>query len=198
MKNGLLSSVKQAVKYWWVSLLIGALAVILGIWCAAAPNTTLIALSAVFVAGFIVSGIFEISFAISNRNSLNGWGWTLASGFIDLLFGFLLIALPVQSIFVLIFFIGFWIMFQSVWGIGAAIELQRHGAKNWGWALVLAIIGLLLSFVLIVNPVFASGFIVGLTAITFICYGLLRIFYAFKLKALGGEIEEVEKILEDK
>ncbi|MFT3993662.1 MAG: HdeD family acid-resistance protein [Dysgonomonas sp.] len=198
MKNEILSSVKQAVKYWWVSLLVGILAVILGIWCAAAPSSTLIVLSALFTASFLVSGIAEIIFAVSNKDTISGWGWTLASGVIDLLFGFLLLAMPFESIFVLIFFVGFWVMFQSIWGIGAAVELQRNKISGWGWLLALAILGLILSFILIVNPVFASGFIVGLFSITLICYGILRIYYSFKLKSVGNDMNEIKKELEDK
>ena len=133
MEKDLLNSVKRTVKYWWVSLLIGVIAVLLGIWCIAAPLTTITVLSALFVAAFFISGIFEIFYAVSNRESLDGWGWSLASGIISVIFAILLIALPFESIFVFIFFIGFWIMFQSFWGIGVSIDLQKSGVSGWGW-----------------------------------------------------------------
>ncbi|MDR2950525.1 MAG: DUF308 domain-containing protein [Prevotella sp.] len=70
MKNDLFYSVKQAVKYWWVSLLLGLLAIGLGIWCLASPWATITALAIVFAISFLVSGVFEIIFAFSNKNTL--------------------------------------------------------------------------------------------------------------------------------
>jgi len=192
MKNDLLNSVKETVKYWWISLLIGLLAIGLGIWCFAAPGTTLTLLSALFIAGFLISGIFEIIFAVTNKNSLNGWGWTLASGIISTVFALMLLLLPIESILVLIYFVGFWIMFQSFWGIGVSIDLQREGVKGWGWLLALAILGVILSILLITNPLFASGFIVSIFAIALIAYGILRISYAFRLRSIYKDLDKLD------
>lgn len=118
------------------------------------PGTTLALLGAFFIAGFLVSGIFEIIFALANKNTLKGWGgWTLASGIIDILFALLLLAMPISTIAVLLFMVGFWVMFQSIWAIGGgAIELQRNSVKGWGgWILTFGILGVILSFILIAN-----------------------------------------------
>ncbi|MBS5907634.1 MAG: HdeD family acid-resistance protein [Dysgonomonas mossii] len=194
MRNDLFYSVKQAVKYWWVSLLIGLLAIMLGVWCLTSPWTTITALSIVFSVTFFVSGVFEIIFAVSNRNTLKGWGWTLVSGIIDLLFGIILISMsPAVIAIVLSYFVGFWVMFQSIWGIGAAVELQRNGAKGWGWLLTLAVLGVILSFIFIMSPVLTSGFIVALISISFISYGFFRIYLGMRLKSLHKEMENIEK-----
>lgn len=195
MENGLFNSVKRSVKYWWVSLVIGALAIILGIWSIAAPVSTLFILSAFFIAYFFVAGIGEIAFAISNKDRLSGWGWTLASGIINVIFAIILMALPFSSILVFIFYIGFLILFESIWGISIAIELQKQGAKDWGWLLALAILGFVLAFILIANPAFASGFVVGIFAISLFSYGIFRIYYAFKLKSIKDEFSDVDKDL---
>lgn len=193
MKNDFFFSVKQAVKYWWVSPIIGIIAIILGVWCMVNPGATLVVLGALFIAGFLASGIFEIIFALSNKNTIKGWGWTLASGIIDIIFALILLAIPVSTIAVLLFFVGFWIMFQSIWGIGSSIELQRNGIKGWGWVLAFGILGLILSFILIVNPLFAAGFVIYLLAITLLCYGMMRIYYGLRLRNIHKEFEEFEK-----
>ena len=193
MKNDLFYSVKQAVKHWWISPLIGVIAIILGFWSLSNPGTTLALLGAFFIAGFLVSGIFEIIFALANKNTLKGWGWTLASGIIDILFAFLLLAMPIGTIAVLLFMVGFWVMFQSIWAIGSAIELQRNSIKGWGWILTFGILGIILSFILIANPVFAAEFIIYLLAIALFCYGILRIFYGFRLRSIHKELDEMDK-----
>jgi len=193
MRDNLFYSMKQAVKYWWVSPLIGVIAILLGILFIANPGTTLAMLGALLIAGFLVSGIFEIIFALSNKNTLKGWGWTLASGIIDILFALLLLAIPIGTIAVLLFMVGFWVMFQSIWAIGTAIELQRGQVKGWGWILTFGILGVIFSFILIANPVFAAEFIVYLMAISLFCYGILRILYGLRLRNIHKDIEDMGK-----
>lgn len=193
MRNYFLSSVKKTVKYWWISPIIGVIAIILGVLCLANPLTTLSMLAALFVAGFILSGLFEVVFAISNKEILNGWGWTLASGIISILFGLILLVMPIETITVLLFFVGFWAMFQSIWAIGSAIELQKSGLKGWGWVLAFGIIGLIFSFILITNPLFAAGFIIYLFAFILLTYGFVRIFYGFRLRSIHKELEKIDK-----
>jgi len=194
MKNDLFISVKQAVKYWWVSPIIGLLAIGLGIWCLASPWATIAALAIVFAVSFFVSGIFEIIFAISNKDTLKGWGWTLVSGIIDLLFGIILISMsPAVITIVLAYFVGFWVMFQSIWGIGSAVELQRNGIRGWGWLMALAIMGVILAFIFILTPALTSGFIVALVSLSFIAYGIFRIYLGVRLKSLHNDMDDIEK-----
>jgi uncharacterized membrane protein HdeD (DUF308 family) len=193
MRNDLFYSVKKAVKYWWISPIIGLIAIILGIWCIADPLLTLVVIGALFIAGFLISGAFEIIFAISNRNTLKGWGWTLTSGIIDIAFVLLLLAIPIGTIAVLLFFVGFWIMFQSIWLIGSSIELQRNSIRGWGWTLTSGIFGIILAFILIANPRFAAGFIVYLLTLSLLMYGIIRIYHGFKLRNLHKEIEKFEE-----
>lgn len=84
-------------------------------------------------------------------------------------------------------------MFQSIWLIGSAIELQRSGIKGWGWTLASGILGLILAFILIANPVFAAGFIIYLFALSLFMYGATRIYHGFKLRSLHKEIENIEE-----
>ncbi|WP_165021956.1 HdeD family acid-resistance protein [Dysgonomonas sp. ZJ279] len=190
MKNDAFKSEKQSVKYSWTSLIVGIIAILLGMWATVSPEKTLLTLSLIFSFSFIISGLFELAFALLNRKTLNGWGWTFISGIIDLLFGLLLLSMPVASILVLMFFVGFWILFHSILSIGSAIELQRNGVRNWGLMLFLSILGVILGFMLITNPVFASGFLITVFAFSLILYGIQRIFYADRLRALIKKVNE--------
>lgn len=188
MNGDLLNSARQAVRHWWVSLLVGILAIGLGIWCISAPWATIIALSYVFAITFLISGLSEIIFAVSNKDSISGWGWTLASGIIDILFGIIILTLPPAMLtLILAYFVGFWIMFRSIWGIGSAADLQRLNVKGWGWLMALAIIGVIISFIFILSPVFTAGFVVALVSISFVAYGIFRIYLGFKLRSFGKE-----------
>jgi len=192
MENEVINTVKQAMKYWWFSLLIGILAIILGVLFLAKPFNGLMTLAILFIVGFIVSGLLEIIFAISNRDKLNGWGWTLASGIITLVLGTALaFSSPIITIEIMSYFIGFWIMFQSFYSIGTAYDLQRAKVRGWGWLLALAIIGIIFSFIFIISPVFGGTFILIFASISFILYGFSRIYLSIKLKSMKDDIDKI-------
>jgi uncharacterized membrane protein HdeD (DUF308 family) len=195
MKDSLLQSVKEEVKYWWISLLVGILAVILGIWSLSTPDTTLVAISYVFICIFLVTGIIDIFFAVSNKDILPDWGWRLAIGVIDLLFGILLISLPTSIVIVgLIYFVGFWILFRSIWAVVEVYDFQKLGVQGWGWLLVLGILAILFSFLFLFSPtIFQGAFVVALVATALIIYGIFRIYIAFKMRSVHEDIAEIEK-----
>ena len=157
----IVDSMKKAVKYWWTSLLIGILAIIVGICCFASPDASLVGLTYVFITVFLLGGILEIIFAISNRNYMYGWGWTLAGGILEVLLGVLLLTLPTSVVTVmLIYLVGFWILFRAIWGIGEACKLQTSGVKGWGWLLAIKIICLHLAFLYLLSPVSGGLFVI--------------------------------------
>lgn len=189
MRNELIETARRAVKNWWVSILIGVLALVVGVLCLTTPDSTLLALSMVFVVVFLLSGILEIVFALSNRD-MQGWGWGLAGGILDLILGILLLTLPLPVItLVLIYFVGFWLLIRSIWGIGIASDLSRWKGSGWGWLLALAILGIIFSFLFFISPVFGGGMIVWFASFAFLFYGIFRIYLGIRLKSFKNDID---------
>lgn len=179
----------KAAKNWWISVLIGILAIALGIMFISSPESSLLTLAIFFAYGFILSGILEVAFAISNRKAINGWGWNLVSGIIDLFLGAILLLAPGLTVMLMIYFVGFWIMFRSIWTLGSSIELQKVGVKNWGWLLAIAILGIIFSLIFITSPVFGGSFIIAFAAISFIIYGIFRISIGLTLRSIKKKLE---------
>lgn len=142
------------------------------------------ALATLFSVTFLVNGIFEIYSAISMRKETQGWGWILAGGIIDVLVGIILVSNPLLNLTVLPFVVGFGLMFRSMMAIGVSFDLNSFGVKGWGWLLAMGIAGLIFSFFLIRNPVFAGITVVIWTAMAFFCIGIFKIGLAFQLKKL--------------
>lgn len=187
------NSVKRAVKNWWISLLVGILAVIVGVWCLARPDQSLLAMTYVFVANFLICGVLDIVFAVSNRNILTGWGWTLTSGIFEILMGILLLTLPTPVITtILIYMIGFWMLFRAVWGIGESCQLQFMGVKGWGWLLAFSILAVIFSFIYLLSPVFAGVFLIVFIGFALIVYGIFRIVLAMKFRSYYKEVQGKE------
>lgn len=184
MENQIFKTVKSSVKHWYLSLIVGVLFILLGFWILKTPMESYLTLAILFSITFLVNGVFEIIFSISNKEQIDSWGWVLASGIIDLLFGIWLVSNPGLSLAVLPFYIGFMLMFRSMSAIGYSFDMKSFGIQEWGWLLALGILGLIFSFTMIWNPVFGGLSIIFWTALAFITYGIFRVFLSFKLKKL--------------
>ncbi|MBS1759749.1 MAG: DUF308 domain-containing protein [Bacteroidetes bacterium] len=174
----------KRVKNWYLVLILGIILIIAGFWVFSTPVLSYATLSLLFAITFFVTGILEIAYAISNRKEMDNWGWSLISGIIDLLIGILLMALPLTSMMFLVFYVGFGIMFRSAVAIGHAINLKKINISGWGYLLFIGILGVLFSFILIWNPVFAGLTIVFYTGMAFIMVGIFHVILSFRLRKL--------------
>jgi uncharacterized membrane protein HdeD (DUF308 family) len=189
----LLKKLKRKVKHWWISLLVGILALILAVWALVTPVETLTAMIYVFIIMFFISGISDIGFALTNRDAMRGWGWSLVNGILEIVFGIILLIIPATVLTtILLYLIGFWVLFRSVWSVGEAIELQIIGIRGWGWFLALGILGIIASIIFIVSPVFAGIFVVALISLALMFYGIFRIYLAFGLRKINKIISRNE------
>lgn len=173
-----------AVKYWWLSLLVGIIFILFAIYLMFAPLASYIALSILFSVSMFVSGVFEIAFAVSNRRNISSWGWYLTGGIIDLILGIFLMINPGLSMSVLPFVLAFWLMFRGFSAIGYAIDLKRYGTRNWGWYMAFGILAILCSIGIIWQPAIGAFTLVYMVAYALLIIGIFRIMVAFELKNL--------------
>ncbi len=190
MENRLQSTFRRAVKNWWISVLIGIFAALLGIWCLFTPLSTFLAMTILFTVGFFVGGIFEIIFALTNMSSMRNWGWTLVIGIIDVIFGIILMSNMLISAEVLSYLIVFWILFQSIWGIGLSIDLKNEKESGWAWLLVLSILGLVFAIASLFRPAMSALFAAYMLGFSFLAYGVFRIYLGMRFRTIYKHLEE--------
>ncbi|WP_312555840.1 HdeD family acid-resistance protein [Empedobacter brevis] len=201
-------SIKNSIKYWWILLLIGLLFIGMGIYCFAFPTVSYVALSVFFAVSFLFSGISEIIFSISNKDEIDSWGWTLAYGIVTTIVGFMLVVNPILSLEVFAYYVGFLILFRSISGISYAFDLKNYGVKDWGVSLFLAVIGLIISLILLSSPQLAGLTAVAWLGLAVISSGLFAIFISLQLKKikdlpnnisddLRSRYEQIRKEIED-
>ena len=191
-------TIRNTIKHWYVPAIIGALFIVLGGYLFTVPESAYLSLVMLFSISFLASGIMEIFFSVQNKDELDGWGWYLASGIFTLLIGVILITKPVVAATTLPFFIGFSLLFRSFQGLGFAFELKNYGVLRWGNLAIVSVLGIILSFLLIVNPIFAGISLVVMTALSFIFAGIVSIVLAFQLKKLKTFHERINKELKEK
>lgn len=184
MFNDTIDSIKDTIKHWYLPLILGILFIAVGIWALITPAATYLSLALLFSVTFFVTGLLEIIFSISHRKQLDGWGWSLASGILSFIIGVLLIIYPQVSILTLPLFVGFVVLFQSSMAIAWSIELKKYKVSNWGWLLFAGILGVILSFILLWNPLFAGLTVAVFTGIALITIGIFHIHFSIELKKL--------------
>lgn len=184
MESSPYKKIKNSINHWYLLLIVGLLYIALGIWVFVTPLTSYLALAILFSVSFLVSGISEIAFSISNRKELDSWGWKLASGLFTTIVGLILIASPLLTITTLPLYIGFVVLFRSIMAISFSIELSSFGVKQWGWLLFMGILGLIFSYILIWNPMFAGLTIVYWTGLALITLGIFSIYFSVQLNKL--------------
>lgn len=171
-------------NYWWLTVIIGILFIIIGVWSLFTPVETLLTVAYFVGFMFLFTGIAEI-FSVSSSNG--NWGWSLLSGVIDFIIGVLFVTMPAgEAVLVISFLFGFWILFRSILGLGLVLSLKNstnqsvaNSSKN---IIALPIIGILLGFIFLMSPVIASGFIVGIFSAAVITFGIFELYWGFFLK----------------
>ncbi len=189
MPNPILKTIKGAVNYWYLPLIVGLLFLVIGVYTFMSPAEAYLTLAILFSISYIFSGISDIFFAVANRDELDNWGWALAIGVVTLLVGILLYIHPEITMVTLPFMIGFLMLFRSVSGIGFALDLKNYGGKAWGYLLALGILGTLISFFLLFNPVAAGMTLVAATGLVMLIIGIFHVMLALKLRKLKGKFK---------
>lgn len=181
---------KRLFQYWWVSLVIGLLSIIAGICCFVTPVDSLAIMTEFFMALLVIGGLLNIVFAFANRKWNGFWGWSLARGIIEILFGLWLFILPLPLVTTtLIYIVGFWMLFHSILGICESCELSLIPMNGWGWLLACNIVSLLCSFVFLVSPVFGGIFVLVYIGMSFLFYGLFRIVLSLRWRKFNKKAD---------
>ena len=132
---------------WWLVLLQGIAAVIVGIFLLTAPGITLLFLIQVLGFFWLISGILGLV-SIFIDSSL--WGWKLFSGILGIIAGIVVLQHPIWSTLlvpaVLVIFLGI----QAIISGGASLVLAFQGG-GWGMG-ILGVLNIILGLVLLINP----------------------------------------------
>ncbi|GJM29707.1 MAG: hypothetical protein DHS20C17_23420 [Cyclobacteriaceae bacterium] len=184
METIILKTITNAIRHWYIPLLVGLFFVVVGIIAFTSPVSSFLALSILFSLSLVFGGLSEIVFSTANRHHLENWGWSLAFGIITFIVGILLLTNPGLSMTTLAFYIGFVVLFRSIAAISFALDIKKYGSKNWGGLLTFGVLGAIFSTILLWNPQLAGMSVVVLVALSFLFAGLFSIYFSLQLRTL--------------
>ena len=162
---------------WWVVLIEGIAAVIIGVLLLTNPGASEVVLIQFLGIYWLIGGIIDIVRIFLDSSN---WGWKLFSGIIGILAGLLILQNPLWSTIlvpsVLVWVFGFFGIIIGIIGL-----IQAFQGAGWG-AGILGVLSILFGLVLIANAFIASltlPFILGILAIV---GGLAAVVMAFRMR----------------
>ncbi len=180
---------RNAIRYWWLGPLLGAIIFIMGIVVFMHPGESYAALAIVFGLLILFSGIVQLFLGI-NMPRHTGRGWLIASGAIEIILGIILTFNIGLSALVLPFFLGFWLLFRGMTVIGTASQMRHEGIPGTGWTIFWAVMLIITAFLVLIFPAVGAGALVLWLGISFMFAGLALIFLGIQLNGMRKHVGE--------
>ena len=162
---------------WWLVLIQGIAALIIGIFLITSPGATTFVLVQFLGIYWMVSGIFQIV-AIFVDNT--AWGWKLFAGILGILAGILILNHPLWSTLLvpatLIIILGVQGIIFGILGL-----VQAFQGAGWG-AGILGALSIIFGIVLLFNSVLGAAALPWVLGIFGIVGGIAGIIAAFRMK----------------
>jgi uncharacterized membrane protein HdeD (DUF308 family) len=109
----------------WLSYLLGAVWIVIGVVAVAWPAITLLALAVTVGIGLLVGGVVQTGMAIMTRRGLPMWGLWLALGILTFLIGIVALVWPGLTILTLAIWLGITLLVRGVGTIWFSLLLRR-------------------------------------------------------------------------
>jgi uncharacterized membrane protein HdeD (DUF308 family) len=177
-------------KHWWVFILRGVAAILLGIAVFIFPGAALVVVIALIAAYFLVDGGFTTVYAIQNRSQPRWWV-SLLEGLISIAVGIGAILFPRMTVEILVYVVGFWAILSGGMEIIFATQTRKEVKNEW-WIILSGILSIGFGIYLVLNPGIGLVTLLVLLGIYAIVSGVLKILFAFRVKGLRDQTDTSE------
>lgn len=171
------ASMGKTTIQWWVVLIEGIAAIILGLLLLTNPGATIVVLIQFLGIWWLVSGIMDL---VSMFIDHTAWGWKLFSGIVGIIAGIVILQHPIWSPLVvtgvLVIFLGILGLIYGIMGLIAAFQ-------GGGWvSALLGVVSILFGLILLFNSAVAGiglWLVIGILALV---GGGIAVWQAFQIK----------------
>jgi uncharacterized membrane protein HdeD (DUF308 family) len=178
------TSLETKQRPWWLSLLGGVIAVIIGAVLLWSPAKTKVdawmLLIAILGLYWLVTGILELVGLFTDRKA---WGWKLFMGIVSIAAGAYILMYPIASALALprIF-----VLVLGIWGLMQGIIMLIMAFRGGGWAAgILGVLGIIFGGALIANYSVPGVGVATVWTVGFVALfgGILMIVQAFRTRS---------------
>lgn len=182
--SSLIEQSKQAVRHWWLLLVVGIALLAVGILVFIYPARSYLDLSVLFGWLILFSGVMEVVLAARSRHFVTGRGWMLAGGIIEIILGAILIFNVALSAVTLPIFLGFWLLMRSFSTIGLASDMHVLGIRGSGWTVLTGVLLLICSLWMLLQPLaFGTTAVVVWVGLSLLFAGISTVSLSLQLRS---------------
>lgn len=178
MVSSAFTDLSEPLIPWWLVLLQGIAAVIIGVLLLTQPGLTLLTLVIFLGVYWLISGIFDLVSLFIDRSN---WGWKLVSGIIGILAGLVIVRHPAWSGILLAATL-VWILAFVGMVIGVITLARAFTGGGWGVG-ILGVLSFLLGVALLFRPLVSAAVLVLVAAILILIGGVAAIIGSFWLRS---------------
>lgn len=169
----------EAKSMWWIPLIGGIAAIILGLLLLSAPAMTTATLVVFLGIYWLVAGIVSIV-TIFTRKDKKGWGWSLFLGILGIIAGILVLQHPLWSTFLVPAVL---VIVLAVDGLIIGVMGLIQGFTGGGAGpIILGILSIIFGVILLAEPMLAALGLPLVMGIFAIIGGIVAIVQAFRMK----------------
>ncbi|MBO5809724.1 MAG: DUF308 domain-containing protein [Bacteroidales bacterium] len=181
----------EPVRHWWMYLIIGVLAFVLGVFMLTNPSITYEMMTLLLGLALVVFGIIELIVGLFSRNIFVSRAAVIIGAILNIVLGILLAANPGIAALTLPLILGMWMLYQSFMIISYAGDLKGFKVKGYGLTMFCGIVLLVLAVLILLRPITIGMMTAAIyIALSFIIYGLSEIVSAFRLKSIHNILDD--------
>jgi uncharacterized membrane protein HdeD (DUF308 family) len=174
---------------WWLVLVEGIVVVLLGLVLLVAPGASLVFLVWLLGIYLVIAGIFRIIGIFLDSSS---WGWKLAAGILCLIAGLAILSNPLWSTTLastwLVILVGFLVMLQGAAGLIVAFQ-----GGGWGMG-ALSVLGIIFGLFLVINPLVGVATLTLILAIVMLIGGVGAVLQAFRMRSGAASARQPRRV----
>lgn len=174
------SLVHALAKNWWLEVLRGVAAIILGILAFVWPGIVLLTLVLFWGAFALVDGVLAIAAAVKGGNPMPRW-WLAIVGIAGIAAGALTFLMPGLTALVLVTFIAVWAIILGVMEIYGAIKLRKEIDGEW-FLILNGALSVVFGILLLWRPGIGAVALVWIIGAYAIILGIIYVLFGLKLR----------------
>lgn len=182
MENNLYEKTERLIKHWWLSLIVGLGAVVVGFIILVHPAASYYTFAIWLGIVVLISGIAGLVQSFSSKNYFLRRGWLILASVADIIIGLLLMFNSLLSAVVLPILLGAWLLYRGCAMLVQGFDLRSYGVRDAGWVIFYAAVVIAIAIAVLWMPSsLGAGAVILFVAIAFITYGVSMVSLSFRL-----------------
>ncbi|MBO5716614.1 MAG: DUF308 domain-containing protein [Alistipes sp.] len=184
---------EQLIGRWWLSIIVGLVALAAGFIVLINPLTSYITIAIWLGVAVLISGIIGLVQSFSSDSALVRNGWVILAAIADIIIGLLLIFNMVITAVMLPMLFGVWLLYRGFIGVVMGMDLRSCRVPSAGWVVLGSVIMIVISLAVLLMPqTLGVEAIVLFVAAAFLIYGFSSISLGFRLYEVHRRAREME------